>query len=106
MTQYPTETQESVHFTLDDLIAIQFKAKVYTAKLFHPEKGWCKAVAKAIVYEGNQEAIEHEIRLWKRLNHPNIVRLLYSYDYQGSMFLFMEQGTPLGLYVLLNYFTV
>jgi serine/threonine protein kinase len=102
MIKYPYDTLESIVFTLNELIAVKSKAKIYTANLYTKERGWQSVVAKTITTKGNEAAIKQEIDHWKRLQHPNIVQLFYSVDYQGATILFMEQGVPLTLYVTLQ----
>jgi serine/threonine protein kinase len=102
MIKYPYDTLEPIVFTLNGLIAVKSKAKIYTAKLYTKERGWQAVVAKAITTKGNEAEIKQEIEHWKRLHHPNIVQLFYSVDYQGTTILFMEQGVPLTLYVTLQ----
>jgi serine/threonine protein kinase len=97
MIWYPNGHAKSTQFILKDSISIKPKAKIFTASLFHTEKGWIDTVVKAVPLQHNNKAVEQEIAHWRRLQHQNIVQLYCTLEYQGMVLFFMEEGTPLAL---------
>jgi hypothetical protein len=91
MTQYPDEKSVEVSFVLDELVFINdrtlvFNARIYNGNEYHP------VVVKSVA---DKAIAAQEINNWKNLDHPNIIKLYFSCEFQQTTLLFMERGDPL-----------
>jgi hypothetical protein len=62
-------------------------------------------MAKAIKLTGNKSVIKQEVENWCKVKTRYAIQLFASCILDGYVFLFMEKGVPLTMYVFLSSLT-
>jgi hypothetical protein len=93
MIRYPDERRVKVSFVLDELVFINSRTKVYSARVYNANKN--EYLPVMVKHIEDKTIATHEINNWKHLYHPNIVKLYFSCEFQQATLLFMESGRPL-----------
>jgi serine/threonine protein kinase len=99
MVSYAADATGLTRFSLDELVFSSEKTRIFAGRLFDRDENSMRDVmVKSMKLRDNTDDINREISNWKNLKHENIIQLICSCEYQGSMLLFMERGESLTQY--------